>query len=144
MASPTLLAFVAARALNGGGGGDAFSLEPPPPVTMSGPELAGRVIGAVVLLCFAAMFSGLTLGLLGLDTNQLEIVRQSGTPEERRYAATILPLRKRGNLLLTTLVLGNVSVISLQSILLADLTSGLIGFLLSTILTVTFGEVSGG
>ena len=57
-------------------------------------ELAGRIIGAVVLLCFSALFSGLTLGLLGLETNQLQILVESGTPDERRHAAAILPVRK--------------------------------------------------
>ena len=32
------------------------------------------VIAAVVLLCFSALFSGLTLGLLSLDVSQLELV----------------------------------------------------------------------
>jgi metal transporter CNNM len=118
----------------------AFSTEAKP-ITISAAELSGRIIGAVVLLGFSALFSGLTLGLLGLDTNQLEIVRESGTPDERKYAQSIIPIRKRGNLLLCTLVTGNVAVISLQSILLADITGGLVGFLLSTLLTVLFGEI---
>ena len=64
-----------ARALSEGG---AFSTDMSPPALSPG-ELAGRVIGAVVLLCFSAIFSGLTLGLLGLDTNQLQILVESGT-----------------------------------------------------------------
>ena len=118
---------------------DTFSTTVSPP-QYDAAELAGRIIGAFALLCLSALFSGLTLGLMGLDTNELEIVRESGEAQERRYAAAILPVRRRGNLLLCTLVTGNVAVISLQSILLADLTSGLVGFLLSTVLTVVFGE----
>ena len=49
----------AARALAEGG---AFSTDIAPPELSPG-ELAGRIIGAVVLLCFSALFSGLTLGL---------------------------------------------------------------------------------
>ena len=127
----------AARAL---AEGDAFSTDIAPPELSPG-ELAGRIIGAVVLLCFSALFSGLTLGLLSLETNQLQILVESGTPDERRHAAAILPVRKRGNLLLCTLVTGNVAVVSLESILLADLTSGLVGFVLTTVLTVVFGEI---
>jgi metal transporter CNNM len=58
-----------------------------------------------------------------------------------KYAAAILPIRENGNLLLTTLLLGNVSVNSLLSILMADMTSGLVGFFSSTILIVIFGEI---
>lgn len=96
---------------------------------------------AVLLVCMSGLFSGLTLGLLGLDTNQLRIVLEAGTPTERKYARRIWPLRKRGNLLLVTLLLGNVMVNSLLSILLADQTSGIMGFLLSTALIVLFGEI---
>ena len=52
----------AARALSEA---DAFSTDVHPPDLPPG-ELAGRVIGAVALLCLSALFSGLTLGLLGL------------------------------------------------------------------------------
>ena len=95
----------------------------------------------IVLICFSGLFSGLTLGLLGLDLIGLEIVMEAGSEEEKEYASIIYPLRKNGNLLLCTLLLGNVAVNALLSILLADLTSGLVGFLVSTILIVIFGEI---
>ena len=104
-------------------------------------ELVGRIVGAVVLLILAALFSGLTLGVLGLDLSDLEIIKESGTEVEKRAASRIYPIRAQGNLLLCTLVLGNVAVTSLESILMADLTSGLIGFLLTTVLVVIFGEI---
>jgi CBS domain containing-hemolysin-like protein len=108
---------------------------------MTGGEIAGRLFGCAVLLAFSALFSGMTLGVMGLDTNQLEIVRESGTAKDRAFAAKIIPVRRNGNLLLVTLLFGNVGVNSLMSILLADLTSGLIGFFVSTILIVMLGEV---
>ncbi|CAE7257289.1 Cnnm2 [Symbiodinium sp. KB8] len=100
-----------------------------------------RWVTIVVLVALSGTFSGLTLGLLGLDTNQLAIVAESGSPDKRRDAQRIMPIRKRGNLLLCTLLLGNVAVNSALSILMADVTSGLVGFFTSTIVIVIFGEI---
>lgn len=50
----------------------------------------------------------------------------AGDYKQKKYAQRIYPLRKRGNLLLCTLLLGNVAVNSLLSIIMADLTSGLL------------------
>ena len=105
-------------------------------------EVAGRIIGAAFLIGLAALFSGLTLGVLGLDLNELEIIKAAGAPEQRRQAALIQPVRAQGNLLLCTLVLGNIAAQSLTSILLANLTSGFVGFALSTALVFVFGEVA--
>lgn len=45
-----------------------------------------------------------------LDMLGLEILMEGGEPDERRYAASIMPVRRRGNLLLCTLLLGNTLV----------------------------------
>ena len=95
----------------------------------------------VVLLLMSATFSGLTLGLMGLDLSGLEIVMATEDAALARAARKIYPVRKNGNLLLCTLLLGNVAVNSLLSILMADITSGLVGFLSSTFAIVIFGEI---
>lgn len=105
-----------------------------------GPTWVSFVIVGV-LICMSGLFSGLTLGLLGLDLNGLEIVEGGDDEKNREMARKIIPIRKNGNLLLCTLLLGNVAVNAMLSILLADLTSGLLGFILSTILIVLFGEI---
>lgn len=95
----------------------------------------------LLLVCLSALFSGLTLGLLGLDVVGLEIIIGGDNEIVKKAAKDILPIRKRGNLLLCTLLLGNVATNSLLSILMANMTSGLIGFFTSTILIVLFGEI---
>eukprot|EP00605_Chrysophyceae_sp_TOSAG23-4_P001079 GSChrysophyteH1.ASY1.ANO1.1184.1 assembled CDS len=80
--------------------------------------------GSIVLLsCFSALFSGLTLGLLSLDKIGLKIVMSGGDEHLAALAATIAPVRENGNLLLCTLLLGNVAVNAYLSILMAEITS---------------------
>jgi metal transporter CNNM len=89
----------------------------------------------------SALFSGLTLGLMSLDPTGLEIVMEGDDPELSRAARKIYPVRKNGNRLLCTLLLGNVAVNALLSILMADVAGGLAGFLVSTAVIVIFGEI---
>jgi len=105
------------------------------------PEAVQWVI-VVVLVLFSAMFSGLTLGLMSLDPSGLEIVMaNSDDPKLARAAKAIYPVRLRGNLLLCTLLLGNVTVNSGLSIVSANIFSGLIGLLVSTAVITIFGEI---
>ncbi|KAK8789111.1 unextended protein-like isoform X1 [Amblyomma americanum] len=94
------------------------------------------------LLVWSGLFSGLTLGLMALDKTELKVIESCGTPEERDYARKILPLRRRGNYLLCSLVLGNVCVNSSFTILLDEmLSSGPVAVLLSTLGIVMLGEI---
>lgn len=98
--------------------------------------------GAIVVLgCMSAFFSGLTLGLLGLDKIGLQIVMNGDDRDLAAKAEKIAPIREDGNLLLCTLLLGNVAVNAALSILMADLTSGVFGFIFSTLIIVIFGEI---
>jgi len=56
-------------------------------------------------------------------------------------AIRIYPIRKQGNLLLCTLLLGNVAVNSAMAIFLGDMATGIIAGLISTGLIVIFGEI---
>jgi metal transporter CNNM len=92
---------------------------------------------SAVLVTLSALFSGLTLGLLSLDTQSLRRRAKHGDKD----AATIYPIRKRGNLLLTTLLLGNVIVNTTLSIFLGSIASGVLAGLIATGLIVIFGEI---
>ena len=91
----------------------------------------------LVLVLLSGLFSGLTLGLLSLDTQTLRRRAKHGDTD----AARIYPIRQKGNLLLTTLLLGNVAVNTTLSIYLSGLASGLLAGLLATALIVVFGEI---
>eukprot|EP00948_MAST-09A_sp_MAST-9A-sp1_P003908 g3908.t1 len=100
-----------------------------------------RVVGILILVLLSGLFSGLTLGLLSLDLNQLEIVMNSDDKVSARHASKIYPVRQNGNLLLCTLLLGNVAVNSAMTVLLSGYGNGIAAFLISTSLIVIFGEI---
>ncbi|KAJ1444882.1 hypothetical protein M885DRAFT_551676 [Pelagophyceae sp. CCMP2097] len=94
-----------------------------------------------VMVMLSACFSGLTLGLLGLDKVGLEIVIGGGSDVDKKYARKVMTVRSDGNRLLCTLLLGNVAVNALLSITLSQISSSITGFLASTALIVIFGEI---
>ncbi|XP_063818015.1 metal transporter CNNM2 isoform X2 [Pseudophryne corroboree] len=101
-----------------------------------------QVIVIALLLCLSGMFSGLNLGLMALDPMELRIVQNCGTDKEKNYAKRIEPVRRQGNYLLCSLLLGNVLVNTTLTILLDDIAgSGLVAVVVSTIGIVIFGEI---
>ena len=103
--------------------------------------IAVQIIFVICLIFLSACFSGLNLGLMSLNLTELKIVVSCGGIWEKRFARVIHPIRKHGNYLLCTLLLGNVLVNSAFTILLDDLTSGAIAIAASTITIVIFGEI---
>ncbi len=83
------------------------------------------------------MFSGLTIGYFSLNLSTLERRAKHGNKE----AVAIYPIRKRGNLLLTTLLLGNVAVNTALSVYLGSLVSGVVAGVIATALIFLFGEI---
>lgn len=90
-----------------------------------------------LLIALSSLFSGLTLGLFTLNKDDLRRKSELGD----RRAKKIYEIRKNGNLLLCTLLIGNVTVNSILSIFLGSLTSGVVASFISIVLIVILGEI---
>lgn len=95
----------------------------------------------VVLNCLSAILSGLVLGLLSLDITDLEILKKCGTDTERRNASAIIPMRKFSNLLLCSLVIGQVLTNVILTNICDSMFPGILGFAITTICLTFFGEI---
>ncbi|KAL4071951.1 hypothetical protein V8B97DRAFT_1941719 [Scleroderma yunnanense] len=95
-----------------------------------------------VLVLLSGIFAGLTLGYMSLDETQLNVLSMSGTPQQKRYAAKIKPIRKDGHLLLVTLLLANMIVNETLPVI-SDpvLGGGVQSVVVSTVLIVIFSEI---
>lgn len=100
-----------------------------------------QIVVVIICVLLSGAFSGLTLGLLSLDLVDLAVLVESGTPKEVKCAKRILPVRKHGNFLLCTLLVGNTAVNSALSIVTSDLFGGWAGFLASTLVILYLGEI---
>lgn len=92
---------------------------------------------SIALVLLSALFSGLTLGFFSLNKDDLERKAKLGG----KRAKKIYRVRKDGNLLLCTLLIGNVAVNSTLSIFLGSIASGFMAGLIATGLIVIFGEI---
>lgn len=63
---------------------------------------------SMLLLGLSALCSGLNISMLALDPVELRVLQNSGTEKEQKYARKIESVRKHGNYILCTVVLGNV------------------------------------
>ena len=105
-------------------------------------ELYSMIIGIIVLVLLGGLVAGLTIGLMSLDSTNLAILKESGTPSEQRCATKIEPLRRNGHLLLVTLLLVNVIVNETLPIMFDAINfTGAWAVLMSTCLIVVFGEI---
>ncbi|KAE8719720.1 DUF21 domain-containing protein [Hibiscus syriacus] len=99
------------------------------------------LVVCVVLVSFAGLMSGLTLGLMSLSLVDLEVVIKAGQPQDRRNAEKILPIVKNQHLLLCTLLIGNALAMEALPIFLDSLLSEWCAILISVTLILAFGEI---
>lgn len=89
------------------------------------------------LISLSALFSGLTLGFMSLSKDELERKIKLGD----KRAEKVYKVRKNGNLLLCTLLVGNVLVNVILPVFLSEISTGTIAVIMSTSLIVIFGEI---
>jgi len=94
-------------------------------------------LGIVFCVSQSAMFSGLNLAFFSLSRLQLEIA----AAEENRDALAVMQLRADANLLLSTILWGNVSVNVWLTLLSHSVMTGVTAFLFSTVLITFLGEI---
>ncbi len=91
----------------------------------------------VLLIGCSAIFAGLTLAYFSLDLHSLKRKAQTGDKD----AIAVYKLRNTGHLLLTTLLLGNVSINTILSVYLGSENDGVVASLVATVLIFLFGEI---
>lgn len=92
----------------------------------------------IILILTSAVFSGLTIGMFSLSVSGLERKMRLGDTR----AARVHKIRKNGNFLLCTLLLGNVAVNQAIGLVMSELSSGVWAGVISTGLIFIFGEVT--
>ncbi|XP_027930527.1 DUF21 domain-containing protein At2g14520-like [Vigna unguiculata] len=100
-----------------------------------------RLLIIVLLVLFAGLMSGLTLGLMSLSLVDLEVLAKSGTPQDRKHAAKILPVVRNQHLLLCTLLICNAAAMEALPIFLDSLVVAWGAVLISVTLILLFGEI---
>ncbi|KAI3908382.1 hypothetical protein MKW92_046293 [Papaver armeniacum] len=94
-----------------------------------------------LLVVFAGIMSGLTLGLMSLGLVDLQILQSSGTPSEKKQAAAILPVVQKQHQLLVTLLLCNACAMEALPLYLDRVFNPFLAIVLSVTFVLAFGEV---
>ncbi|WVQ76817.1 hypothetical protein IAR50_006491 [Cryptococcus sp. DSM 104548] len=77
-------------------------------VPLNSPLFFWYIVAIMALVLLGGVFSGLTLGLMGLDTVNLQVLSVAGTEDERRQAPRVMKLVGHGrHTMLVVLLLGN-------------------------------------
>ncbi|KAJ8314471.1 hypothetical protein KUTeg_006621 [Tegillarca granosa] len=95
----------------------------------------------VGLVLVAGLMSGLTMGLLSLDLMTLKVLRDGGTPKEKKHAERILPIVEKHHLLLVTLLLANAAAVEAMPIFLDRISDPIIAVCVSVSAVLIFGEL---
>ncbi len=93
--------------------------------------------GIIACLSQAALLSGLNLAVFSVSRLRLEVDAASGNAQARM----VLALRAQSNLVLSTIIWGNVAANVLLTLLSHAVLAGVLGFLFSTVVITYLGEI---
>ncbi|GAX85308.1 hypothetical protein CEUSTIGMA_g12725.t1 [Chlamydomonas eustigma] len=96
---------------------------------------------SILLVLGSGCMSGLTLGLLSLDPVDIEVLKRSGTPTEKRNAESIVPVIRDTHWLLVTLLLCNAACMETLPLFLNQLVTEFAAIIISVTAILTFGEI---
>uniref|UniRef100_A0A2N9IN11 CNNM transmembrane domain-containing protein n=1 Tax=Fagus sylvatica TaxID=28930 RepID=A0A2N9IN11_FAGSY len=105
------------------------------------PEFWVFLIVCLLLVSLAGITSGLALGLLSFSKVDLEVFIKAGRPQDRKYAAKIMPLVKNEHLLLCTLLVGKSLAMEALPLFLDSILPSWAAILLSVTLVLAFAEL---
>jgi hypothetical protein len=101
-----------------------------------------KLVFYAFLVLLNAIFNGLNLGLMSLSVEELELLEKtSDSLKEKQYAHNILPLRRKGNYLLCSILLSVTLTGSVSTLVLGDMFEGLIASIISTLCLSIIGEI---
>ncbi|KAL4582093.1 hypothetical protein LXL04_006633 [Taraxacum kok-saghyz] len=110
-------------------------------VSCCSPDFFFHVAVISMIVVFAGMMSGLTLGLMSMSLVDLEVLAKSGKPLDRLRASKILSVVKRHHLVLCTLLISNATAMEALPIFLNKLVPEYVAIILSVTLILLFGEI---
>lgn len=99
------------------------------------------VCASVSLIVLSGICAGLTLGLLSLDANDIEILKRSSNEADIRAVAKVEPLISQPHVLLVSLLLINSACMEALPLLLDRLLDPASAILISVTVILLFGEI---
>jgi metal transporter CNNM len=95
----------------------------------------------VALILMSGIMSGLTLGLMSLDSVEIEVLIRTGTAREKKWAQKVLPVISNPHQLLCTLLLCNAACMEALPIFMDKLVDTIVAIIISTTAILFFGEI---
>lgn len=96
---------------------------------------------SIMLVIFAGIMSGLTVGLMSIDELDLKLILVNGTEEEKRQAFRVLKILKNHHFLLVTLLIANATAMETLPLVLDRMFSQVLAVVISVTFVLIFGEV---